>query len=505
MKTAAIIWNAHLKSSLSALHHDARARITWLFALSFDCAIGLWSINQLLALISQWQVAGTKTLEYHLWLFFSGAWIGIGLLAALSTINQGFGGDQPRLLMTLPLTPAVRFRALYGLMFVEGIGNWLLLAILVFGISLFIVLGWQAFMWLLLLLLGSTIAVWVSIVATCIVCRYVLQSLKKTFQIALVTGIGIGFVLIILRIVGITSRLPELSMTPILVSLLLLMMLILMVGPFAVLTGNLYEEAFQAMEGRSRSRTVINVPGIGLLNKLLKRRRNLTSALLVKGLLNQSRNVFTWGRVAIILVCIPLFPLIHMLLIPFGFSKMQLAVVYICGVSILAVIDYAPYAVSSEGSRLVYYLVATASCKVYLRSRLIVLLIAALLVSLAMSLVIGWWIGLSMIEFAQTVIMVCLIVTCYTSFCVCGSAWDADLDLVSEGMMPVISQEELPFTPKRLQLLGLSFLFLGAIFLLVWKLPVYLSLPSLILLDAIVLVLGWHFGKAQIRGLLSRG
>ncbi len=78
-----------------------------------------------------------------------------------------------------------------------------------------------------------------------------------------------------------------------------------------------------------------------------------------------------------------------------------------------------------------------------------------------------------------------------------------DLNLVSEGMMPVITQEELPFTPRRLQLLGLSFLLLGVMFLLVWKLPVYLSVPALTLLDGVVLTLGWLFCSAQIRGLIS--
>ena len=101
--------------------------------------------------------------------------------------------------------------------------------------------------------------------------------------------------------------------------------------------------------------------------------------------------------------------------------------------------------------------------------------------------------------------MVSLIVITYTAFSVCGSAWDEALNLSSEGMMPVISQEELPYTPRRLQLLSLSFLLLGTMFLLVWKLPVPLSVPALILLNAIVLTLGWRFGSAQIRELIMRG
>ncbi len=294
MKTVLIIWNAHLKSDYNALRNDTRTKIAWFFALSLDCGVGIWSINQLLARMSQWQTAGSAVLEAHIWLLFFCAWIGIGLFVALSMMTQGFGGDQPRLLMTLPVSTAVRFRMLYGLIFFEGIGNWLMLAVVVMGIPLITLLGWLAFKWLLLLLLGVTIAVWMSIVATLIILRYVLPYLKKALLIALVVCVGIGIIYTALHLVGITSRLPALSTPePVLVSLLCIIVLVLVAGPFAGLTGKLYEEAFHEMEGRSRSRTVVNLPGVRLLSKLLRRYRNLTGALLVKGLLNQSRNALT--------------------------------------------------------------------------------------------------------------------------------------------------------------------------------------------------------------------
>ena len=169
MKAVLIVWNVHFKSAFRSLRNDTRTKIVWFFALSLDCGLGLWSINQLLAHVAQWQVAGSAVLEAHLWLLFSSAWLGIGLFAALSTMTLGFGGDQSRLLMTLPVSSAARFRALYGLMFFEGIGNWLMLAVVVIGIPLIIILGWLAFIWLQLLLLGETIAVWMSIVVTLIV------------------------------------------------------------------------------------------------------------------------------------------------------------------------------------------------------------------------------------------------------------------------------------------------------------------------------------------------
>ncbi len=101
--------------------------------------------------------------------------------------------------------------------------------------------------------------------------------------------------------------------------------------------------------------------------------------------------------------------------------------------------------------------------------------------------------------------MVILILIGYTTFIVWGSAWDEDLNLASEGMMQVLPQEELPFTPRRLRLLGLSLLLIVVMFLLVWKLPALLSMPVLVLLDGMVMVVGWRFSDAHLRGLLARG
>ncbi len=506
MKTVLLLLKVHLKSAYGALRNDTRTKIAWCIALSLDCGVGLWSINQLLDHVSQWQAAGSAVLEAHLWLLFLGAWLGIGLFASLSTITLGFGGDQPRLLMTLPISPAARFRVLYGLMFFEGIGNWLMLEVVVIGIPLIILLGWLALVWLLLLLLGVAVAVWISIVVTLMVFRYVLPYLKKALLFALATCVGIGIVYMVLQMVGVIPHLSGLSTpAPLLVSLLLIMILVLIVGPFAGRAGKIYVEAFHEMEGRSRSHAAVNLPGIRLISKWLRRYRNLTGALLFKGLLNQSRNAFTWGRVVMILVCIALFPFARVLLAPYGFSNLLLVVIYSSGLAILAIIEYAAYAISSEGARLSIYLVVPLKMATYLRARLTVFLVTVLFVGLVLSLAFGWLVGLSTIEVAKAVAMVALILFGYTTFIVWGSAWDEDLNLVSEGMMPMLMQEELPVTPRRLQLLGLSLALIAAMFLLVWKLPVPLSMLALVLVDGAVITLGWRFGSAQIRGIIISG
>ncbi len=69
--------------------------------------------------------------------------------------------------------------------------------------------------------------------------------------------------------------------------------------------------------------------------------------------------------------------------------------------------------------------------------------------------------------------------------------------------MQVLMQEELPFTPRRLQLLGMSLLLIAAMFLLVWKLPGLPSMSALALVDGTVLAAGWRFGLAHLRGLVA--
>jgi len=506
MKMVLPIWKVHFKSAYRALVQDTRTKIAWFIALTFDLVVGSWSIHQLLASVAQWQAEGQSVLEARLWLLCLVLWTGISLFTILSTVALGFGNDQPRLLVTLPISPAARFRTLYGLIYFEGVGNWLLLEIVVIGVPLAIILGWRALSWLTLLLAGIAVAVSISIVSTLLVIRYVLPHLQKALLIVLASSAGIMIVYLAIYTLRLTPHMPSLAMPALwLVSLLFVILLVLVSGPFAGGIGELYVEAFYKMEGRSGSHTVFNLPGMHALSKLLGRYRTLTSALVVKGLLNQSRNAFTWGRLAIVLICIALFPLARTLLAPYGLSNMLVVVVYSTGVALLAIVEYAAYAISCEGVRLNFYLGAPPGIAKYLRARLSVFFIQVLLIGLPLSLAFSWWIGLPAIALAQAVLLVILILIGYTTFIVWGSAWDEDLKLVSEGMMPVLTQEELPFTPRRLQLLGLSFLLIGVMFFLVWKLPVLLSILALVLLDGVVLVAGWRFSYSCLRGLLARG
>lgn len=100
-------------------------------------------------------------------------------------------------------------------------------------------------------------------------------------------------------------------------------------------------------------------------------------------------------------------------------------------------------------------------------------------------------------------LLVVMLLTGYVAFIVWGSAADENIDQVAEGMMQSLMLEELPITPRRLQLLGLSTLMLAGMFALAWKLPFTLSIAALALLDGVVYIGMWRFGIAHLKRLVS--
>jgi hypothetical protein len=220
----------------------------------------------------------------------------------------------------------------------------------------------------------------------------------------------------------------------------------------------------------------------------LSRYRTLTGALLYKGLLNQSRSVFTWGRAVILVICVALFPLLQKVMLAYGFSSLAQVTVYSSIVAILAVVEYAAYAISSEGARMSYYLLAPFNMARFLRARLVSFLLPVLFIGLAVCLVLSWWQRLSLYEAGLAALLMALLLVGYTLFIVWGSAFDLDNNQVTEGAMQTLMLEELPVTPRRMQLLGLSMLLLAGMVLLIVKLPVVLAILALVLLDGVVCI-----------------
>src|SRR5579871_2816296 len=258
MNSVFTLWHAQWISIGGALRQDTRARMTWAIALLVDIAAGFWTFSALSGNLARWQTVGQSVLVSNLSLLWLYTWIGIGLFAVIAVVSQGFSNDQAILLMSLPLSPAARFRSLYGLVVFTGVGNWIVLTNIVMGFSLGTKLGWQALFWLLLLDMGVATTICMSMIATLLVIRFVLPHLKRAF-IALVT-ISASAGAVFLLLYGSHSS-PHITfpvqLLPALTGAFCVLLLLLVLGPLAAPTGKLYQNAFYAMEGRSARRTAL--------------------------------------------------------------------------------------------------------------------------------------------------------------------------------------------------------------------------------------------------------
>lgn len=502
MSSVLTLWRAQVVSSGGALRQDIRARMTWAIALLLDIAAGFWTFNALSVNLAQWQAAGQPVLASRLLLLCLYTWLGISFFAVIAVISQGFSNDQAVMLMSLPLSPAARLRSLYGLVVFTGVGNWIILANVVTAFALVTKLGWQALAWLLLIDLSVAATVCMSMIATLLVIRFVLPHLKRAFTTLVIIGaiIGAAFFLLPASHYRLHITFPVQLMSA-LIGAFCLLLLLLVLGPLAAATGTLYQNAFYTIEGRSARRTALMLPGLRAFSTWLSRYRSLTGALLYKSLLNQSRSVFTWGRAAIVLICVALFPLLQKVMLAYSFSLLAQVSVYASLVAILAIVEYAAYAISSEGARIAYYLLAPHTMAAFLRARLVSFLLPALSIGLALCLVLSFWQRLSFYEAGLAVVLIALLLTGYTAFIVLGSAFDLDRNQVAEGVMQMLMLEEMPITPRRLQLLGLSLLLLAGMVLLIVKLPVAVAIVVLALLDGMMYMGLGRFCLAHLKKL----
>jgi hypothetical protein len=525
MKILLVIWRASLRSTSNTMRQDGRMRIALLIGLLFQVISGIWAITHLVPLFASWRIAGAVALQQHLWLTCLFAWLPICLFAVLSSLMSGLTNSEALLLATQPIAPATRLRALYGLILLKGVANWLLFEASITGIALVLVLGWSALLWLLLLVVGAALASWCALIATLLILRFVLPHLRRILVLCslltlVLTALALAahfarwhflapaqpralaatFARLFAPVLAaLTFAWPFL---PVLALSCFLLLLFLALVPLAAPSGRLYLSALQSVQGRDNASQARALPGVGLLGTLFSRSRTLTAALLVKGLLNQSRSLFAWMRLLALAMLIAFFPLFRPSLAVWHLPQTVQVAGYASLLAFLMLIEYAPYAISSEGNRLALYLVIPHGLSAFVRARLVSFLLPTLLVGLSSTLLLGLWTGLAASSLLAAVALVLLMLLGYICFTVLGSALDANLTIVVEDRMQALMQEEVPITPRRLQLLALTVALFSAMLWLAWKLPLVLALPTLALLDVATLLLMWRMSLAYIARLL---
>lgn len=511
------IWRASLRSTGNVLRFNSQTRIGTVFALLIQLWLAIWALSRLMPMFAQWKTLDSATLNAYLWLTCLSAWGIIVLFAVLNTLFYGFGSDEALLLVLQPMTPATRLRALYSRILWHGVGNWLLCEAIILSIALGLASGWGALPWLLLLVLGALSVAWLSMLVTLLVMRYVWPHPGRVLLYGLLCAACCVLLVLLARSldwrIGWTSAgnahlstmlsfIVAAPLTCALVDGALLLGLLLACFPLARLTGLLYLAVLQQQQARDNSPRAFVIPGFGALLALLVRWRTPLGALSYKGMLQQSRHLFAWLRLLVVVVLLALFPLLRPWLAGLPLSATLQVACYAACVAFIALLEYAPYAIGSEGARLALYLAAPLDPAKFLRARLCSYLLTSLLIGWLSALILAVWIGLNLGALLAALVLLSLMLVGYVALAVLGSALDADLTQVAEDAVQTLMLEEMPITPRRLQLLSLTILHFGIMLLLCWKLPMLDALLVLAGLDALLLVEGARLGKAHFARLL---
>lgn len=496
MSMAGAVWGAHIRGIGNALRTERKMQVSWIIAIVFDLVVGIWSFNALRSNLPLWRAAGIDALDLRLWTICIVAWLGLGMLAVLTLLQKNFGSDEPIFLLTLPIAPASFFRIFYVIVLVEGSGNWIIGTSLVLGIALAGVIGWQALIWVFLLLTGMAVITWFSMLLTSFALRYILPYLKIVLIGAVILMLAIAGIFALTRFAWLVLPGPvfvqpafstQAMPVELQASLFFLVLFILQWGVFSRWAGNLYLGIFRSPQNRFAARTDTRNLWADSLESIVGESRTILGAMLFKGILNQSRSILTWLRLVMMGIFLALFVPVQTALAPFHIAQPVLVIGYAATLGLLLMLEVGLNAIGGEGDRLTLYLLMPIKLKDILLTRWFIFLAPGAFFSLVTSLILSVVLGFSLIQTLLVALNAIFLVCASLTLLVLGSAWDEDLDVSIEGWMQAILYEELPASPRRLLIFNASLVFHAALILLVVVLPLWLSPVILILLAGLIL------------------
>lgn len=499
------LWQAMFRSIYNSLRYDKQMRLIMLIGGVAMLGLGIYLTNMRTAAIAELRAAGDAAVNAHLWTQCLALWGGTAVLTMLSLLRDGFNESDARLLVSLPLQPATRFRSLYGSIVVRSMGALLLLGAVITGISLIGQLGETGLRWFLLILLGTASAVWVAMLAVFLFLSYVLPNMQvfRWLALGLAAVAAVGW-----RLLGpalAVQQGPAIGAPSWLALIAGAGLVLLGLGPLAGWGGRLYLAAFHILESRDKGGSAITIPGVRAFSASAARQRTLGGALLYKGLLSQSRHPLGWGRFVVLLVILAFFPQINAALGAYQLSPTLITVAFASGLTMLAILEYAPYAISSEGNRLTIYLATPLAYSALLWAKLRMFLMLVVPLGLALSLLAGVWLGQPLDALLLSALLTLLISVGYTGLLVLGSVFDEDLHAVVEGPLQSLLYEEVPMTLGRVLLVLAGLVLLAAELALLWWQPPLVALGIAALLNGALLLALWQAGQRRMRVLVQRG
>lgn len=436
--------------------------------------------------------AGDEVAAQRLFSLIVTAAIMAALMTALVTLETAISGDEPIVLLTLPLTSMERL----WIAALRTMGDRRLFLVLTSVLASAAALVPVAPFWAASLLgVGWTGCIIGGASAICGVATWTrLASGRRLLTVAVAVAL-IG------SLVGITTRAQVTGESGTIVASFALGLSLttgLVVVNRAEWLGTVYVRAVQALATPAMSRGVRRVPGI----RWLSSRRGATAAMIAKDVLVQSRDPFLLLRIVVTAAALPLSLWLRQRDVLSGWSDVQFVSCLAAALTIYSLVDSTPSPIGAEGERLTLWVLAPTTISNLLIAKLAVFLPPLLIQGAVMVTSIGVWIGMPLAELVVLLVMVALLVAGPATFLVLASASDVHLDVALERGMLTTLHEHVPHTPRRLWLLSGTMLLAAAMILLVWLLPPLGAMPVLAATDVAIATVCWIAGQRFLRSVI---
>lgn len=438
-----------------------------------------------------WMDASGDLAAQRLFSFVVAAAIAAAIVTALVSLDTAISGDEPIVLLILPLTPAERL----WIATLRVVRDWRCMLVLTSVLASAAALAPVAPFWAFALLGGGSMG---SVAGGAgAICGVVTWTRLPSGRRMLAVAIALAMFAIL---VGISTRYPvsvEFGVVATGVVLGLCVTSSLLLVNRAKWLGGMYVRAVQALATPAMSRTVRRVPGAVWIAS----RRGATAAIITKDVLVQGRDPFFMLRVVVTVWALPAFLLLRQRDILNGWSDVQLVSCLVAALTIYSLVDTSPSPIGAEGERLGLWILAPTSLRALLLAKLGVHGLPLLFQGVVMVTVIGVWIGMSALELAAALVLVPLLIAGPVTFLVLVSASDIRLDVPLESGMPTTLHEHMPHSPRRLWLVNGTILLVATGTILVWWLPPIAAILLLVVLDATVAKVCWTTGHRALRSL----
>lgn len=415
------------------------------------------------------------------------------IVTGLVTLDRAISGDNPIVLLTLPLTPAERL----WIAALRTLRDWRVAVVLTGLLASAVALAPVEPFWAVALLgVGWAGSIAGAIGAVCGVDAWSrLASRRRVLAMALPVA------LMALLVWGGRRLQVTAGVGPIAAGIglgLATLATLAGTGPVAERLGRVYIRAVQTLATSAVSSTVRAVPGVTWLTT----RRGAAAAMIAKDVLVQGRDPFSLLRIAVTAAALPLFLLVRNRDALRGWEDAQLLAGLAAALTVYCLVDSIPSPIGAEGERLTLWAIAPATWRDLLIAKLTVFLPPLMLQGVVMVAVIGIWTGMSGMDVATALVLAILAIAGPVIFLVWASASDVRLDVALESGMATTLHEHMPHTPRRLWLLNGTTLILGGMILAVWWLP----LPGAVLLlgtiDVVIALAGWAAGQRFLRSVI---